>query len=229
MADPRPHHPQYRRGGLSHAYRRNPVYDFAELSNAAKDKARTWFRETLGWDWWDSVYDDFEQVCAILGVTLATSTVRLMGGDTRQKPSIWFSGFSSQGDGACYEGRYAYAKGAARRIRDYAPRDVELHRIADALQRLQRANFYQLTASISHRGRYYHAYCMAIEVERDTATNHPIVDRADDELIVVLRDLANWLYRTLEREYEFQTSDGTVDEGISANDYTFTAEGRRLG
>ena len=50
-----------------------PVYDFTELSDTAKDKARTWFRETIDHDWWDSVYDDFEQICPILGVTLATT------------------------------------------------------------------------------------------------------------------------------------------------------------
>ncbi len=80
-----------------------PVYDFTELSDAAKDKARAWFRQTIDDDWWDSVYDDFEQICPILGVTLATTPVRLMGGGTRQKPCIWFSGFWSQGDGACFE------------------------------------------------------------------------------------------------------------------------------
>jgi hypothetical protein len=205
-----------------------PVYDFTELPDAAKDKARAWFRERIHDDWWDSVYDDFERICPILGVTLATTPVRLMGGGTRQKPSISFSGFWSQGDGACYEGRYAYAPGGARRIREYAPQDAELHRIADALQRLQRDNFYQLTAVIRHRGRGCHAYCMEIDVERDTP-GHPIVNHGENDLIQALRDLANWLYRALEREYEFQTSDETVDEGIQANDYTFTAEGRRFG
>ena len=92
-----------------------PVYDFTELRVAAKDKARTWFRETIDHDWWDSVYDDFERICPILGVTLATTPVRLMGGGTRQKPCIWFSGFWSQGDGACFEGRYAYAPRASLR------------------------------------------------------------------------------------------------------------------
>jgi len=42
------------------------VYQFPELSDAAKDKARSWYRE-LGPhdDWWDAVYDDFERVCEI--------------------------------------------------------------------------------------------------------------------------------------------------------------------
>ena len=92
-----------------------PVYDFTELPDAAKDKARAWFRETIDDDWWDSVYDDFERICPILDVTLATTPVRLMGAGTRQKPCIWFSGFWSQGDGACFEGRYAYAPRAPSR------------------------------------------------------------------------------------------------------------------
>ncbi len=203
-----------------------PVYDFTELSGAARDKARAWFRETIDHDWWDSVYEDFERICPILGVTLATTPVRLMGGGTRQKPCIWFSGFGSQGDGACFEGRYAYAPRTSLRIRDYAPQDTELHRIADALQALQRRNFYQLTASFRQTGRHYG---MTVDVDRDSPTGQPIVDGADDDLVDALRDLAHWLYRALEREYEFQTSDETVDEGMAANGYTFTAEGKRFG
>jgi len=203
-----------------------PVYDFTELSGAARDKARTWFRETIHDGWWDSVYDDFEQICLILGVTLATTTVRLMGRGTRQKPCIWFSGFWSQGDGACFEGRYAYAPRAALRIREYAPQDTELHRIADALQALQRPNFYQVTASFRQTGRH----CgMTVDVDRDSLAGHPIVNHGEDDLIEALRDLAHWLYRALKREYEFLTSDETVDDGIEANGYTFTAEGKRFG
>ncbi len=123
------------------------VYQFPELSEAAKEKARSWYRE-IGphYDWWDAVYEDFERVCEILGIRLKTTPVRLMGGGTRAKPCIWFSGFWSQGDGACFEGYWSYAKGAAARIRDYAPQDTTLHGIADRLQAIQRRNFYQLTA-----------------------------------------------------------------------------------
>ena len=125
------------------------VYRFPELSEAAKEKARTWYRE-LGPhdDWWDAVYEDFERVCEILGIRLKTTPVRLMGGGTRAKPCIWFSGFWSQGDGACFEGYWSHAKGAAALIRDYAPTDVTLHGIADRLQAIQRRNFYQLAAEV---------------------------------------------------------------------------------
>ena len=147
------------------------VYRLDELSDAAKEKARAWYREGgFDYDWFESVYDDFESIAEILGLRLKTRVVRLYGGGTRQKPCIWFSGFSSQGDGACFETFYSYRKGAPCRIREYAPQDAELHRIADALQVTQRRNFYQLNAEASHRGRYYHEHCMAISVERDSPT-----------------------------------------------------------
>ncbi|MFT6670530.1 MAG: hypothetical protein ACJAVZ_002000 [Afipia broomeae] len=206
------------------------VYRLDELSEHARTEARAWYREgAFDHDWYDFVYDDFEHVCEIIGVQLKTRIVRLCGGGTRSKPCIWFSGFWSQGDGACFEGSYSHAKGALRKIRDYAPQDDELHRIADTLQAIQRRNFYQLQAGIDHRGRYYHEYCMSISVERDSPVYQDMTDDAEGTVIEALRDLARWLYRQLEREYDYQTSDEMVDEALRANEYTFTAAGRRFG
>jgi hypothetical protein len=206
------------------------VYQFPELSDAAKEKARSWYREAeFHDDWWDAVYDDFERICDILGVSLKTRPVRLMGGGTRQKPRIWFSGFSSQGDGACFEATVQHAKGAAREIRAYAPKDRTLHGIADRLQAVQRQNSYQLQADVTHRGRYYHEYCMIIEVIRDSPTGQAPTDDSEEIVVDALRDLARWLYRQLEAEYDHLTSDETVEEGIVINEYTFTEGGRRFG
>ena len=84
------------------------VYELKELSESARERARAWYREScLDYDWHEFVYEDFETVCGLLGVTLRTSPVRLMGGGTRQKPHIFYSGFSYQGDGASLEGTYA--------------------------------------------------------------------------------------------------------------------------
>jgi hypothetical protein len=206
------------------------VYRLDELSDDAKDRARLWYREiALDHDWHEFVYDDFERICAILGVGLKTTTVRLFGGGTRQKPRIYFRGFSSQGDGACFEALYSYERDAPNRIRRHAPQDAELHRIADALQRVQRRNFYQLHADAVHRGHYYHELSMAISVERDSPTGQDMTSDAEDAVTEALRDLARWLYRQLEREYQYQTSDEVIDEAIGANDYSFTDSGRRFG
>ena len=40
---------------------------------------------------------------------------------------------------------------------------------------------------------------------------------------------SNWLYRQLEQEYEYQTSNEAVDETLVVGGYTFTEEGRRFG
>ena len=206
------------------------VYQFPELSDAAKEKARSWYRE-LGAhdDWWDAVFEDFERICGILGIRLKTTSVRLMGGGTRQKSCIWFSGFWSQADGAAFEGCLSHAKSSATRIRDYAPTDEMLHGIADRLQAIQRRNFYQLRAEASHRGRYYHEYTMSVDVARDSATWQPPTSDAEEIVTEALRDLARWLYRQLEAEHDHLTSDESIEDGIIANEYTFTGAGRRFG
>ena len=206
------------------------VYELKELSESARERARAWYREScLDWDWHEWVYEDFETVCGLLGVTLRTSHVPLMGGGTRETPRIYFRGFHHQGDGASYEATYAYARGAARAVRAHAPRDAELHVIADALADVQRPNFYQLGADIRQSGSYCHEYTMAIDVERDSPAWQDMTDGAGEAVIEALRDLARWLYRQLEREYWYLTSDEAVDENIAANEFTFTAEGCRFG
>ncbi len=104
-----------------------------------------------------------------------------------------------------------------------------MHAIADAFAAVQRRNFYQLHATITHHDRYYHEYGMAISVERDSPTWQEMTAGAEDAVVEALRDLARWLYRQLEREYEYQSADEQVDEAITANGYTFTASGRRFG
>ena len=114
-------------------------------------------------------------------------------------------------------------------LRAYAPQDQILHGIADRLQAAQRQNFYQLSADVTHRGRYYHEYCMSIDVSRDSPTGQPPTAGSEETVVETLRDLARWLYRQLEAEYDHLTSDEAVEEGIVINEYTFTEGGRRFG
>lgn len=180
------------------------VYQLDELSDAARERARACYREGgFDYDWFDAVYEDFQHICDILGVRLKTRAVRLYGDHTRQETCIWFRGFWSQGDGACFEADYAWQPQASRQIRDYAPQDAWLHRIADALQDIQRRNFWQLHAEIRHRGNYYHEYCMAFAVERDHPAGAAMTTDAEDAVSEALRELARWLYRRLEDENLF--------------------------
>ena len=52
------------------------VYRLGELSDAAKDKARAWYREGgFDNDWYDAVYEDFQRIAEILGLNLKTRTL----------------------------------------------------------------------------------------------------------------------------------------------------------
>ena len=206
------------------------VYELPELSQSARERARAWYRETcLDWDWYDAVFEDFETVCGLLGVTLRTRAVRLMGGGTREAPNLWFVGFHTQADGASFDGTYRYAAGAARAVRSYAPKDETLHGIADELQHVQRRNFHQLGAIVRQAGRCYHARSMSIEVERDSPAGQPMTDGAEDTVAEAMRNLARWLFRHLRSEYDYLTSDDAVDEAIAANGFSFTEAGVRFG
>ena len=205
------------------------VYTIDELSDAAREAARAWYRENcLDYEWYDCVYEDFETICGLLGVTLRTGPAHLYRRGARDKPQVWFTGFHSQGDGASFSGHYSHAQGATKAIRAHAPKDEELHRIADALQAAQRRNFWQLRASIGQRGRYCHEYTMTIEVERESPTWQPPTDDAENTVTEAMRDLARWLYRQLRAEYEGLTSDEAIDEIIAANSWSFTAAGEHF-
>lgn len=214
------------------------AYKFDELSDSAKENARDWWREHVFSDNndWDFVYDDANRMAELMGIDISTSPVRLMGGGSRQKLDIYFSGFSSQGDGACFEGSYRYKKGAVRAIKyetgfgykkpdgTIGTGDEELIRIAKALQEVQRRNFYRLYATVKHRGHYSHSRCTDIEVE-DCENPYRDLKGDDDVVAELLRDFMDWIYAQLEREYEWQCSDENVDECITINKYDFTEEG----
>lgn len=158
-------------------------------------------------------------------ITAHNHDVPLMNGTTRREPNIWYT-LHVQGAGCCIEGRYSYAKGAHKTIREYAPQDTDLHAIADGLLVVQRDYAYSLVARIEHTGRGTHALSTTITVDSDRSS--PTED--DQETVAsLLRDFMDWIYVALEKEYEYQTSDEVVDALLRDNEYTFTAEGKREG
>lgn len=199
------------------------LFKFDELSDSAKEKAREWFRAgALDFDWWDAVYDDAANIADKIGIDLRQRQAKLMGGGTRNEPSIFFSGFSSQGDGACFEGEYRYRKGSAKNVKSYAPQDAELHRIASELADIQRRHLYGITATVKHVGRYSHENSTEIDVDFGAMEYNA---ETADAVAELLRDFMRWIYRQLEREYEWRMSDECVDDDIENNEYEFTEDG----
>ncbi len=68
-----------------------------------------------------------------------------------------------------------------------------------------------------------------ITVTRNSPTGQAMTADAEAAVSEALRDLAFWLYRQLENEYDWLTSDAAVDEALLINEYTFTEAGLCTG
>jgi hypothetical protein len=180
------------------------VFKFDELSDAAKENAREWWREASAGDNYfsESVIDDAKEVGRMLGFDVS---------------DVYWSGFSSQGDGACIVGTWRAADVKAAELRAYAPTDKRLAEIRKSMRAFARAHR-DNSASITHRDRYCHEHSVSIEVDQDEETFSEIA-----------RDFMRWIYRQLETQYDYEQSDEQVDDTICANEYTFTENGRRFG
>ncbi len=183
------------------------VYKFAELSETAKQKAINSELENFDFSFHaECIIDDFKNICDLIGVDV---------------DQVYYSGFCSQGDGASFTGKAAYKKGALNALKQYAPLDDGLHGIVANWVEFQKRNFYKLSCNITHSGRYYHAYTMQFEWIKD---GYFYDTKSDGEEI--LQDLANWLYKTLEREYDFQTDEKQLIENIEADNCLFLESGK---
>jgi hypothetical protein len=175
-----------------------------ELPEAAH---RKWQEHNLDYDWWEFVYEDAKEIGTILGIRV---------------DNIYFSGFWNQGDGACIEGRYNYAKESCKKIRERAPQDKELHRIADTLYAIQKRFFYGIVTTVQHTGRYYHNHSVSFAHYTDPEV---ATELFEDDLEQVLRDFMDWVYKRLENEYEYLQSFESFKDACSSMDYEFSEEG----
>lgn len=199
-----------------------PVYKYDELDDDGKEKAREWYARSVFTEEhdWEPVIEDACDIAELFGLDLRRTRKQRMDKATYWASSIVFSGFASQGDGAAFDGTYCYKAQGLSAVVGHAPEDLELHRIVQALWHAQRKNFYRLEATATTtRGNN-----MRVEVEDRDDPYRDIGDAADS-VRDLLTDYADWIYRRLEAEYEYQMSDESVEEGIRANEYEFTADG----
>jgi hypothetical protein len=167
-----------------------------------------------------------------MGIDISSHTRR--GGNGREyiEPNIYWSGFWSQGDGACFEGTFRSHRACAASVKAHAPEDLELHRIAEQIDMATGRWVDPIIATIKHRGHYYHYNSVDIDVDLDTESDEAVTAfrNGPDSGIVdeAIRDLMKWFYRQLEAEYNYRMSDESIEESMEANEYTFTADGKRI-
>jgi hypothetical protein len=197
------------------------VLTFDELNAEAKVKAIQSTRESPGymsWDWWDSVYETFIEELKEVGVAVDLTERHGSKGRLYFEPRIFFSGFWSQGDGAQWAGevesltKFLTATGWDKRFPlAFSESDMVKVRV-------------RITP-----GHYSHHGYMVASVDTDIAK--PGAEQEANNLEAAFQEWARTrakeLYRTLEREYEDLTSDESIADHLRANDYEFTADGRR--
>lgn len=190
------------------------VYSFSELGPKARacagENARQYIVET--WNG-EAAIEDAKQAFAYAGFEIET---------------IHYSGFSSQGDGASFTAQWEAKNVNAAGMREYAPLDEKLHRIADGFAAIAKA-FPGASFKVNQRGRYMHEYCTDFHVELYEDAGIDWSEEAakiEKELIELARDAMRWTYRQLEKEYDYQTAEAQVIEFIEANDYEFTEDGK---
>lgn len=193
---------------------------WATLPDEAKtrvlEKYRNWSVE--GIDWWDGVYESFREDMEDVGIDV---------------DRMYFTGFWSQGDGACFEGA----------VEDWGLFLPTLGYTDATLVQHAKEHW---TFGVVHSGRYYHENCTSFKMGLDLPNDEYMTeaeflawygtgdDLRDAVLIAVLsqydgdklekeftdafKDHMKELYRRLEEEYEYLTSDESVLESLIVND-----------
>ena len=175
------------------------------------------YREINVYDgWWDYVYDLFVERMKQVGIHVE---------------NMMFSGFWSQGDGACFVGWV-----------DDPDLFMLKHDLDEHYPYVYKTLEHNgtLNVSSSHQHRYCHENSVSIRVDVDnfecllgydyeTEIQQAVIDVLDEKLYdeladfeqscaEIFRDYMRELYATLRKEYEYLTSDEVVIEAIKDNE-----------
>lgn len=204
------------------------VYQYDELSDEGKAKARHWWRDGLSTDFdGDNVLSDFAEVAKALNIEVSVREERTHRGTTVPKMCVSWEGepwrFS-------FDGSWRAEGFDARNLYAYAPQDAELNRIAEKLKGCaERAN--AITAESDEAGlvvfiRRVQRYRTDLEFE--TECDDERMQSIVDDVKGSIRDLCAWAAKSLENEWEYQNSDECVADNIRLNEYEFTESGERF-
>lgn len=184
---------------------------FSELTeeNQAKAIERNRDSEVNYYGWEAPIFEDAKQIGACIGLAIE---------------EIQYSGFASQGDGARFRGTWKPKSDMVSAVKAYAPLDEALHTIAERLAHVQEGNGWQVECEIrfEHWGNYVHEGNTSFEfgpIGLDQGGDAVWMKLGDEKAAVVaLRAFMRWIYRQLESEYEYLTSDECIKERLLAED-----------
>lgn len=202
------------------------LYSFSELDKISKAKALTTYRDlNVNFDWWDDEFEDFIELCSYMGIAVI-------------KDKIKFRGFYSQGNGSGFSAMVDIPKliiaVANQSWKDYAPLQEFVFIVPQIDRRVMALVANGLLPGepqiIGRTSQYGVVTDLGIsEVIKDGKTHDNIfeeLDKLEEWLRSIAEILNRHLYQSLEKQYEFLTSDTAIKESILTNEYLFTADGR---
>lgn len=179
------------------------TYSFNELNQEAKKKAlETFWNINVDYEGWDDfIIEEYQGKLEELGYTEA---------------KILYSGFYSQGDGACFE----------------ATIDIQKWLTSHKLGNKYRALYNEaenISVCLKHSGHYYHSLMTQLDYGimdlSDKAQSQ--FDEVEKMILIEREELGNEIYRALDNAYCNLTEEKAVTETIEANDYQFLEDGDR--
>lgn len=190
------------------------VYSFDELSEEVQAKVLDKFRDTNTNydDWNDSIIDGWKEDLNTIGF-----------GDAE----IMYSGFYSQGDGACFTSKWFNMDFLFKHFLEKYPSQSKL--LNRLMKLFNSGKIWDSGSNIYHNFNYYHSRSTSlrfnIEIESKPFIEYPNVEEAinalEEMIIGEMVSLGNRIYKDLGDSYEELRSDEAVKESIIANDYEF--------
>jgi hypothetical protein len=205
------------------------VYQYNELDENAKKKARNWYSEGIDFVWYDFLEEDFHEFLKKIGFKNVDSH---------------FSGFNSQGDGASFDFKgldfsVFFDKSFHDTLEDNFKPYSTIFLNWKALNHLLLKKVFRFHENliISSEnvgvGRYCHDHTRRANVEGDFYKTMKRAEKylrpLEDSLTDLMVSLSRAYYKSLEKEWDYMNSEESIKENIEANEYTFTKDGKRFG
>lgn len=170
-----------------------------------------WRAYCLDHGWWDCVYEHFIGRCAALGVRVDDMT---------------FTGFWSQGDGAAFAGRVSLAEFMkSQGLDEQYPAlylgvvdDGSYLRVGFEGNNMRCADYGMYANQTAPSGMFSNLDQLAWEELLEEQENDAALE---DRVMKYCNGLANELYRDLEKEYDYLTSEEQFIASCEGNEITF--------
>jgi hypothetical protein len=189
------------------------VFEFSELSESAKNRAiSNWVATEPEHNWSQGIDELFVYVLGEIGLTDVETS---------------FNGFSAQGDGASFNGKYKYRQIDNQKIEklfDDFKRQKEKLRVLDAvstINTIQAKYGNSISAEILNKGAYCNSGYMQIDVDNENIETELKDDRS---LLEAFRTIADQYYNILYETYYDLVSDERAVKELSDKEFTETGK-----